>query len=158
MSSICFHALHWHKICSWVYKNKASQCCYNNRLPYYCGVQSSSLFLTWLVYMGKVNSWVLGLLLLSTTWNSSLLIAPLFHLQLKQKGEASNGKPEAVEELREAIFLAEEACPGISDSMVTELVQRLQRYDLWIKVLQHLHRFLSCSSNRDNCWAQHGLH
>uniref|UniRef100_A0A3B4CXT8 non-specific serine/threonine protein kinase n=1 Tax=Pygocentrus nattereri TaxID=42514 RepID=A0A3B4CXT8_PYGNA len=51
-----------------------------------------------------------------------------YSLQLKQKGGVSNGKPEAVEELREAIFLAEEACPGISDSMVTELVQRLQRY------------------------------
>lgn len=53
-----------------------------------------------------------------------------------------------MDELREAIFLAEEACPGISDSMVTELVQRLQRYDSWIKVLQHLHRFKSYSSNR----------
>ncbi|MCJ8732649.1 hypothetical protein PDJAM_G00213740 [Pangasius djambal] len=57
----------------------------------------------------------------------STIISPLF-AELKQKGEASNGKPEAVEELREAIFLAEEACPGISDSMVTELVQRLQRF------------------------------
>uniref|UniRef100_A0AAY5F0F0 non-specific serine/threonine protein kinase n=1 Tax=Electrophorus electricus TaxID=8005 RepID=A0AAY5F0F0_ELEEL len=52
----------------------------------------------------------------------------LSHRQLKQKGEASNSKSEAVEELREAIFLAEEACPGISDSMVAELVQRLQRF------------------------------
>lgn len=40
-----------------------------------------------------------------------------------------------MEELREAIFLAEEACPGISDSMVTELVQRLQRYEQDISVL-----------------------
>ncbi|XP_017325563.1 serine/threonine-protein kinase 24a isoform X1 [Ictalurus punctatus] len=57
----------------------------------------------------------------------STIISPLF-AELKEKGEASNGKPEAVDELREAIFLAEEACPGISDSMVTELVQRLQRF------------------------------
>ncbi|XP_062861630.1 serine/threonine-protein kinase 24a [Trichomycterus rosablanca] len=57
----------------------------------------------------------------------STIISPLF-AELKQKGEASNGKPEAVDELREAIFLAEEASPGISDSMVTELVQRLQRF------------------------------
>ncbi|KAG9271495.1 serine/threonine-protein kinase 24 isoform X1 [Astyanax mexicanus] len=57
----------------------------------------------------------------------STIISPLF-AELKQKGGVSNGKPEAVEELREAIFLAEEACPGISDSMVTELVQRLQRF------------------------------
>lgn len=33
----------------------------------------------------------------------------------------------SIEELREAIYLAEEACPGISDTMVSELVQRLQR-------------------------------
>ncbi|MGH0151475.1 UNVERIFIED_CONTAM: hypothetical protein FKN15_049382 [Acipenser sinensis] len=46
---------------------------------------------------------------------------------LKEKNEASSGKQGAVEELREAIFLAEEACPGISDSMISELVQRLQR-------------------------------
>ncbi|XP_026870559.2 serine/threonine-protein kinase 24a isoform X2 [Electrophorus electricus] len=57
----------------------------------------------------------------------STIISPLF-AELKQKGEASNSKSEAVEELREAIFLAEEACPGISDSMVAELVQRLQRF------------------------------
>ncbi|XP_072541891.1 serine/threonine-protein kinase 24a [Salminus brasiliensis] len=57
----------------------------------------------------------------------STIISPLF-AELKQKGGVSNGKPEAVEELKEAIFLAEETCPGISDSMVTELVQRLQRF------------------------------
>lgn len=49
-------------------------------------------------------------------------------MQLKEKGETSNGKPEAAEELREAIFLAEETHPGICDSLVAELVQRLQRY------------------------------
>uniref|UniRef100_W5KLQ6 Serine/threonine-protein kinase 24 n=1 Tax=Astyanax mexicanus TaxID=7994 RepID=W5KLQ6_ASTMX len=67
----------------------------------------------------------------------STIISPLF-AELKQKGGVSNGKPEAVEELREAIFLAEEACPGISDSMVTELVQRLQRYHSPFCNLQYL--------------------
>ncbi|XP_076841662.1 serine/threonine-protein kinase 24a [Brachyhypopomus gauderio] len=57
----------------------------------------------------------------------STIISPMF-AELKQKGEASSTKPDAVDELREAIFLAEEACPGISDSMVAELVQRLQRF------------------------------
>lgn len=32
-----------------------------------------------------------------------------------------------IEELRGAIYLAEEACPGISDTMVAQLIQRLQR-------------------------------
>uniref|UniRef100_A0A8D3AZK6 non-specific serine/threonine protein kinase n=1 Tax=Scophthalmus maximus TaxID=52904 RepID=A0A8D3AZK6_SCOMX len=41
--------------------------------------------------------------------------------------ETSNGKPEVAEELRTAIFLAEETHPGICDSLVAELVQRLQR-------------------------------
>lgn len=48
-------------------------------------------------------------------------------LQLKEKSENRNGKPEAAEELREAILLAEEKHPGICDSLVAELVQRLQR-------------------------------
>ncbi|XP_066562837.1 serine/threonine-protein kinase 24 [Amia ocellicauda] len=59
----------------------------------------------------------------------STIISPLF-AELKEKNEATSGKPGALEELREAIFLAEEACPGISDSMVSELVQRLQRFSL----------------------------
>uniref|UniRef100_A0A8C9TR99 Serine/threonine-protein kinase 24 n=1 Tax=Scleropages formosus TaxID=113540 RepID=A0A8C9TR99_SCLFO len=59
----------------------------------------------------------------------STIISPLFN-ELKEKNEASSGKAEAVEELKEAIFLAEETCPGIMDSMVTELVQRLQRFSV----------------------------
>ncbi|XP_061082308.1 serine/threonine-protein kinase 24-like isoform X2 [Conger conger] len=59
----------------------------------------------------------------------STVISPLF-AELKEKRAAVSGKPLAIEELREAIFLAEEACPGISDSMVSELVQRLQRFSL----------------------------
>ncbi|KAA8588111.1 hypothetical protein FQN60_001305, partial [Etheostoma spectabile] len=55
----------------------------------------------------------------------STIFSPLF-TELKEKGETRNGKPEAAEELREAIFLAEETHPGICDSLVAELVQRLQ--------------------------------
>ncbi|KAF7252395.1 Serine/threonine-protein kinase 24 [Varanus komodoensis] len=46
--------------------------------------------------------------------------------KLKERSQASGGSMGSIEELREAIYLAEEACPGISDTMVTELVQRLQ--------------------------------
>ncbi|KPP67927.1 hypothetical protein Z043_113434, partial [Scleropages formosus] len=53
------------------------------------------------------------------------IISPLF-AELKEEA-ASSSRPEALEELREAIFLAEETCPGISDSMVSQLVQRLER-------------------------------
>ncbi|KAG9335580.1 hypothetical protein JZ751_004484 [Albula glossodonta] len=57
------------------------------------------------------------------------IISPLF-AELKEENAADRGKPSVLEELRDAIFLAEEACPGISDSMVKELVQRLQRFSL----------------------------
>ncbi|XP_061736131.1 serine/threonine-protein kinase 24a isoform X2 [Nerophis ophidion] len=56
----------------------------------------------------------------------SSIFSPLFS-ELKDKGETSNGKPEATEALREAIFLAEDIHPGVCDSLVAELVQRLQR-------------------------------
>ncbi|KAL4608919.1 serine/threonine-protein kinase 24-like isoform X2 [Arapaima gigas] len=56
------------------------------------------------------------------------IISPLF-AELKEEA-ASSSRPEVLEELREAIFLAEETCPGISDSMVSQLVQRLQRFSL----------------------------
>uniref|UniRef100_A0A8C9TTZ9 Serine/threonine-protein kinase 24 n=1 Tax=Scleropages formosus TaxID=113540 RepID=A0A8C9TTZ9_SCLFO len=56
------------------------------------------------------------------------IISPLF-AELKEEA-ASSSRPEALEELREAIFLAEETCPGISDSMVSQLVQRLERFSL----------------------------
>uniref|UniRef100_A0A674MER3 Serine/threonine-protein kinase 24 n=1 Tax=Takifugu rubripes TaxID=31033 RepID=A0A674MER3_TAKRU len=56
----------------------------------------------------------------------SAIISPTF-TELKEKGGKSNHKPEAAEELQEAIFLAEETYPGICDSLVAELVQRLQR-------------------------------
>ncbi|XP_005992350.1 serine/threonine-protein kinase 24 [Latimeria chalumnae] len=59
----------------------------------------------------------------------STIISPLF-AELKDKSQASGGSGGAVEELREAIYLAEEICPGISDTMISQLVQRLQRYSL----------------------------
>ncbi|KAG9334059.1 hypothetical protein JZ751_009222 [Albula glossodonta] len=59
----------------------------------------------------------------------STVISPLI-AELKEQSEGGSGKPEALEELREAVFLAEEACPGIADSMVSALVQRVQRFSL----------------------------
>lgn len=49
------------------------------------------------------------------------------HSQLKEKSQSCGGNTGPIEELRGAIYLAEEACPGISDTMVAQLVQRLQR-------------------------------
>lgn len=51
----------------------------------------------------------------------------LFFFQLKEKSEVCGGNTDSIEELRKAIYLAEEACPGIADNMVSRLVQRLQR-------------------------------
>ncbi|XP_008326113.1 serine/threonine-protein kinase 24a [Cynoglossus semilaevis] len=57
------------------------------------------------------------------------IFSPLFS-ELKQKREASNGNPEVAEELQKAISLAEQTYPGICDSLVAELVQRLQRFSV----------------------------
>ncbi|KAM4730951.1 serine/threonine-protein kinase 24a isoform 2-T2 [Anableps anableps] len=57
------------------------------------------------------------------------IFSPLFS-ELRETGETSNGKPEAAEELRKAIFLAENIHPGICDSLVAELLQRLQRFSV----------------------------
>ncbi|GAB5566438.1 serine/threonine-protein kinase 24 isoform X2 [Prionailurus iriomotensis] len=59
----------------------------------------------------------------------STIISPLF-AELKEKSQSCGGNTGPIEELRGAIYLAEEACPGISDTMVAQLVQRLQRYIL----------------------------
>ncbi|KFM01655.1 Serine/threonine-protein kinase 24, partial [Pygoscelis adeliae] len=56
----------------------------------------------------------------------STVISPLF-AELKEKSEVCGGNTDSIEELRKAIYLAEEACPGIADNMVSRLVQRLQR-------------------------------
>uniref|UniRef100_A0A8C2JMC1 non-specific serine/threonine protein kinase n=1 Tax=Cyprinus carpio TaxID=7962 RepID=A0A8C2JMC1_CYPCA len=57
--------------------------------------------------------------------SKSSIISPLF-AELKQKQGVY--KPAVLEELKQAMLLAEETCPGITDSMVTGVVQRLKRY------------------------------
>ncbi|KAM6934742.1 serine/threonine-protein kinase 24a [Xenentodon cancila] len=57
------------------------------------------------------------------------IFSPLFS-ELKEKNKTINGKPEAAEELREAIFTAEDIHPGICDSLVAELLQRLKRFSV----------------------------
>uniref|UniRef100_A0A3B3B6V2 non-specific serine/threonine protein kinase n=1 Tax=Oryzias melastigma TaxID=30732 RepID=A0A3B3B6V2_ORYME len=47
--------------------------------------------------------------------------------ELKARQEQVNGNPMVLDELKEAILLAEEAYPGISDSLVAHMVHRLQR-------------------------------
>ncbi|KAJ3584588.1 hypothetical protein NHX12_015083 [Muraenolepis orangiensis] len=47
--------------------------------------------------------------------------------QLKARQEQVNGNPMALDELRAAILVAEEAYPGISDSLVNHMVHRIQR-------------------------------
>ncbi|XP_075333812.1 serine/threonine-protein kinase 24 isoform X2 [Odontesthes bonariensis] len=47
--------------------------------------------------------------------------------ELKARQEQVNGNPMVLDELREAILMAEEAFPGISDSLVAHMVHRLQR-------------------------------
>ncbi|XP_075708529.1 serine/threonine-protein kinase 24 [Rhinoderma darwinii] len=59
----------------------------------------------------------------------STIMSPLF-AELKERSQASGGNVGSIEELREAIYLAEEDCPGISDSMVSQLLMRLQRYSV----------------------------
>jgi len=58
--------------------------------------------------------------------NSLTKILPPYP-QLKARQEQVNGNPMVLDELREAILLAEEAFPGISDSLVAHMVHRLQR-------------------------------
>lgn len=57
--------------------------------------------------------------------SKSSIILPLF-AELKQKQGVY--KPAVLEELKQAMLLAEETCPGITHSMVTEVVQRLKRF------------------------------
>ncbi|CAI5637795.1 unnamed protein product [Oreochromis niloticus] len=48
--------------------------------------------------------------------------------ELKARQEQVNGNPLVLDELKEAILLAEEAYPGISDSLVAHMVHRLQSF------------------------------
>lgn len=59
--------------------------------------------------------------------NILLICFFLVSFQLKEKSEVCGGNTDSIEELRKAVYLAEEACPGIADTMVSHLVQRLQR-------------------------------
>lgn len=51
---------------------------------------------------------------------------PLHH-QLKDKRQANGGGVGAIEELENAFSLAEESCPGISDRLVTHMMERVCR-------------------------------
>ncbi|MBN3325585.1 STK25 kinase, partial [Atractosteus spatula] len=55
------------------------------------------------------------------TWE---LFSPV---QLKEKRRASGGSLGAIEELENAFNLAEESCPGISDRLVTHMMERVRR-------------------------------
>ncbi|XP_062270389.1 serine/threonine-protein kinase 24 isoform X1 [Scomber scombrus] len=48
--------------------------------------------------------------------------------ELKARQEQVNGNPMVLDELREAILLAEESYPGIADSLVAHMVNRLQSF------------------------------
>ncbi|KAA0716134.1 Serine/threonine-protein kinase 24 [Triplophysa tibetana] len=55
----------------------------------------------------------------------SSLISPVF-AELKQKGGVH--KPHGLDELKDVMFRVEETCPGITDLMVKEVVQRFKRF------------------------------
>lgn len=48
-------------------------------------------------------------------------------VQLKDKRRVSGGAAGAIEELENAFNLAEESCPGISDRLVTHMMERVCR-------------------------------
>uniref|UniRef100_A0A3B4AHE3 Serine/threonine-protein kinase 25 n=1 Tax=Periophthalmus magnuspinnatus TaxID=409849 RepID=A0A3B4AHE3_9GOBI len=58
----------------------------------------------------------------------SALVTPIFR-ELKEKRRASGGGVGAIEELENAFNLAEESCPGISDRLVTHMMERVCRSD-----------------------------
>uniref|UniRef100_A0A8C1QPI3 Serine/threonine-protein kinase 25 n=1 Tax=Cyprinus carpio TaxID=7962 RepID=A0A8C1QPI3_CYPCA len=56
----------------------------------------------------------------------SALVSPIFR-ELKEKRRACGGGMGAIEELENAFNLAEESCPGISDLLVTHMMERVCR-------------------------------
>ncbi|XP_041660180.1 serine/threonine-protein kinase 25 isoform X3 [Cheilinus undulatus] len=56
----------------------------------------------------------------------SALVTPIFR-ELKEKRRASGAGVGAIEELENAFNLAEESCPGISDRLVTHMMERVCR-------------------------------
>ncbi|KAJ8418614.1 hypothetical protein AAFF_G00001130 [Aldrovandia affinis] len=59
----------------------------------------------------------------------SALVTPIFR-ELKEKRHASGGSLGAIEELENAFNLAEESCPGISDRLVSHMMERVRRFSL----------------------------
>uniref|UniRef100_A0A8C2DRY3 Serine/threonine-protein kinase 25 n=1 Tax=Cyprinus carpio TaxID=7962 RepID=A0A8C2DRY3_CYPCA len=59
----------------------------------------------------------------------SALVSPIFR-ELKEKRRACGGGMGAIEELENAFNLAEESCPGISDLLVTHMMERVCRFAL----------------------------
>ncbi|XP_075954825.1 serine/threonine-protein kinase 25 isoform X3 [Anarhichas minor] len=59
----------------------------------------------------------------------SALVTPIFR-ELKEKRRATGGGVGAIEELENAFNLAEESCPGISDRLVTHMMERVCRFSL----------------------------
>ncbi|KAL4608350.1 serine/threonine-protein kinase 25 [Arapaima gigas] len=59
----------------------------------------------------------------------SALVTPIFR-ELKEKKRATGGGVGTIEELENAFSLAEESCPGISDRLVTNMMERLRRFSL----------------------------
>lgn len=59
----------------------------------------------------------------------SALVTPIFR-ELKEKRRASGAGVGAIEELENAFNLAEESCPGISDRLVTHMMERVCRFSL----------------------------
>ncbi|KAM6948607.1 serine/threonine-protein kinase 25 [Aplochiton taeniatus] len=59
----------------------------------------------------------------------SSLVTPIFR-ELKEKRRASGGGAGAIEELENAFNLAEESCPGISDRLITHMMERVCRFSL----------------------------
>uniref|UniRef100_A0A4W3J3B7 non-specific serine/threonine protein kinase n=1 Tax=Callorhinchus milii TaxID=7868 RepID=A0A4W3J3B7_CALMI len=57
------------------------------------------------------------------------LVNPMFR-ELREKHKVSGGNLGAIEELENAFNLAEESCPGISDKLVAQMVERVRRYSL----------------------------
>uniref|UniRef100_A0A4W3JKQ8 Serine/threonine-protein kinase 24 n=1 Tax=Callorhinchus milii TaxID=7868 RepID=A0A4W3JKQ8_CALMI len=54
------------------------------------------------------------------------LVNPMFR-ELREKHKVSGGNLGAIEELENAFNLAEESCPGISDKLVAQMVERVRR-------------------------------
>lgn len=59
----------------------------------------------------------------------STIISPLF-AELKGGSQPNSADPKGLTELNEAFLLAEKTCPGIADSFVAELLERLRRYSV----------------------------